>query len=237
MRYLTYVGNRRLSQSLKTPAAFRSRTIQNFKQVTKMKTNTLLIVVLLSLSALSCSALKEMSGTMTNLSRTKFKLDTVDGFQLAGISLSGKSSFSVLDGAKLLTAYNRNELPAAFTLNIAAFNPNDGTGGTTQATSTLTSLAWTLILDTTLTVNGNIKDPIKIPGTGQQTIIPLQINLDLLKFFRDKGYESILNLALALGGANGSTSRITLRVKPTIQTDFGPISYPGEIDVIDKEFR
>lgn len=237
MRYLTYVGNRRLSQSLKTPAAFRSRTIQNFKQGSKMKTNTLLIVVLLSLSTLSCSALKEMSGMMTNLSRTKFKLDTINDFRLAGIPLSGKSNFSVLDGAKLLTAYNRNELPAAFTLNIASFNPNDGTGGTTQATSTLTSLAWTLIVDTTLTVNGNIKDPIKIPGTGQQTIIPLQINLDLLKFFRDKGYESILNLALALGGANGSTSRITLRVKPTIQTDFGPISYPGEIDVIDKEFR
>ncbi|MBX2989814.1 MAG: hypothetical protein KF749_01455 [Bacteroidetes bacterium] len=174
---------------------------------------------------------------MTNLSRTKFKLDTVDGFQLAGIPLSGKTSFTLLDGAKLLSAYNRNDLPAAFTLNIAVFNPNDGTGGTTQATSTLTSLAWTLILDTTLTVSGNIKDPIKIPGTGQQTIIPLQINLDLLKFFRDKGYESILNLALALGGANGSASRITLRVKPTIQTDFGPISYPGEIDVIDKEFR
>jgi hypothetical protein len=191
----------------------------------------------LSLTTLSCSALKDLSNTMTNLSRTKFKLDSVNGFALAGIPLAGKTSVNVMDGVKLLAAFNRNEFPATFTLNVGALNPNDGTGGTTKASSTLTSLAWTLIVDNTLTVNGNIKDPITIPGTGQQTLIPLQISLDLLKFFKDKGYESILNLALALGGANSSPSRLTLRVKPTIQTDFGPISYPNEIDVIDKEFR
>lgn len=202
-----------------------------------MKPITLLLAVALSVTALSCSALKDLSGMMTNLSRTTFKLDSVGDFKLAGIPLSGKTSVGVLDGAKLLAAYSRNELPAAFTLKVAALNPNDGTGGTPKASATMTSLAWTLIVDNTLTVNGNISDPITLPGTGQQTIIPLQINLDMYKFFRDKGYESILNLALAMGGAGGSTSRITLRVKPTIQTDFGPLSYPNEIDVIDKEFR
>jgi len=191
----------------------------------------------LSLSTLSCSALKDFSNTMTNLSRTKFKLDSVNGFQLAGIPLAGKTSVNIMDGAKLLAAFSKNELLATFTLNAGPLNPNDGTGGTTKASSTLTSLAWTLIVDNTLSINGNIANPITIPGTGQQTNIPLQMNLDLMKFFRDKGYESIVNLALALGGANSSPSRLTLRVKPTVQTDFGPISYPNEIDVIDKEFR
>ncbi len=191
----------------------------------------------LSLTALSCSALKDLGSTMTNLSRTKFKLDSVTGFQLAGIPLAGKSDVSFVDGARLLAAFSKNEFPATFTLNIAALNPNDGTGGTTKAASTLTSLAWTLIVDNTLTINGNIPNPISIPGTGQQTIVPLQMNLDLMKFFKDKGYQSIVNLALALGGLNGTPSRLSLRVKPTVQTDFGPISYPNEIDVIDKEFR
>ena len=197
------------------------------------------IVVLLSLSTFSCSALKDFSKTMTNLSRTKFKLDSVNGFHLAGVPLDNKSNIGIMDGAKLLAAYSRNELPASFTLNVAALNPNDGTGGTTQASSTLTSFSWTLILDNTLTVKGDIPQPIVIPGTGQQTSIPLQINLDLVKFFKDKGYgyDSIVNLALAIGGANRSPSRITLCVKPTVQTDYGPISYPNEIDVIDREFR
>ena len=204
-----------------------------------MKSNfaRLVLLLALSISTFSCSALKDFSNTMNNLARTKFKLDSVNGFQLAGIPLAGKSSISIMDGAKLLSAFSRDALPATFTLNVGALNTNDGTGGTTKATSTLTSLAWTLILDTTLTINGNIKDPITIPGSGQQVTIPLQMNLDLMTFFKNKGYESIVNLALALGGANSSPSRITLRVRPTMQTDFGPISYPNDIDVIDKEFR
>ncbi len=186
---------------------------------------------------LSCAALKDFSNAITNLSRLKFKLDSVNGFQLAGIPLSGKTQLTLSDGARLLSAFSRNELPATFVLNVAALNPNDGMGGTTKTTSTLTSLGWTLIIDNALTVTGNIRDPITIPGTGQQVLIPLQMNLDLVKFFKDKGYESIVNLALAVGGAGGSPSRLTLRVKPTVQTPYGPITYPNEIDVIDREFR
>lgn len=187
--------------------------------------------------SLSCNVLKELEQGVTNLSRCKFKLDSVSDFRLAGISLSGKSKIDLMDGAKLLAAFTRNEFPASFNLNVAAVNPNDGTGGTTKSSATLTSFAWKLILDNTMTINGDIVNPITIPGTGQQSIIPLQMNLDLAKFFKDKGYESIVNLALALGGANSSPSRITLRAKPTLKTDFGPITYPGEIDIIDKEFR
>ncbi len=194
-------------------------------------------VLMSSFILLSCAALKDFSDSMANLSRLKFKLDSVNGFQIAGIPLSGKTSLTVTDGARLLSAYSRNELPATFVLNVAALNPNDGTGGTVKASSTLTSLGWTLIVDNTLTITGDIHDPITIPGTGQQVLLPLQMNLDLVKFFKDKGYQSIINLALAIGGASGSPSRLTLRVKPTVQTPYGPITYPNEIDVIDREFR
>ena len=39
------------------------------------------------------------------------------------------------------------------------------------------------------------------------------------------------------GGAQGSANRITLPARPTVSTDFGPISSPGECDIIDKELR
>lgn len=201
------------------------------------KHSFLLPVIALAFFSLSCSTLKEMQRAITNLSRCTFKLDGVNNFTLVGIPLVGKSKMSILDGAKLVSAFARNEFPASFTLNVAAVNPNDGTGGTTKSSATLTSFAWTLLIDNTLTINGDISSPITIPGTGQQSIIPLQMNLDLAKFFKDKGYESIVNLALALGGVNSSPARLTLRAKPTIRTDFGPITYPGEIDIIDKEFR
>ncbi|MBN1446515.1 MAG: hypothetical protein JXA28_01190 [Bacteroidetes bacterium] len=198
-------------------------------------------VLLLSLLLFtSCSGLQRIPWDLTNLSRCKFKLDSVNNFQLMGIQLANKNSvsdFGIADGVKLAAAFARDEFPASFTLNVAAMNPNDGTGGTPQAAATLTSFAWTLIIDNTLTINGDISDPITIPGTGQTSIIPLQMNLDLAKFFKEKGYESVVNLAMAIGGVNGSPSRITLRAKPRLSTKFGDITYPGMIDIVDKEFR
>ncbi|MDX9758038.1 MAG: hypothetical protein RBU27_02660 [Bacteroidota bacterium] len=204
----------------------------------RVPTTLLLVSAVLFLT--SCAALQDIQKAMTNLSRCQFKLESVNQFALSGINLSNKSTmsdFSLTDGARLAASFARNEFPASFTLNVAAINPNDGTGGTPQTAATLTSFAWTLILDNTLTINGDIADPITIPGTGQKTIIPLQMNLDLARFFKERGYDAVVNLALALGGANSSPSRITLRATPRIRTSLGDISYPGAIDIIDKEFR
>ena len=201
------------------------------------RTSMILLVLIPALLVLSCSVLQGIEQAMTNLSRCKFKLDSVNEFSLAGIPLASKSKFTLADGAKLAAGFAQNDLPASFTLNVGAINPNDGTVGTLASAATMTSFAWTLLLDSTITIKGDIASPITIPGTGQQALIPLKIQLNIVQFLKDKGYEHIMNLALALGGAGGSPSRITLRAKPTIQTDFGPISYPGEIDIINKEFR
>ncbi len=195
----------------------------------------LLAVVVLTFAG--CSVLQELGSAVTNLSRCSFKLDHIGDFQVAGISLSGKSKLGFADGARAVAAFAKGELPTQFTLFVAARNPNDGTGGSAKTTATLTSFAWNLRLDDTPTIAGDIAEPISIPGTGQEAMIPLRMNLDLYAFFKDKGYEKIIDLALALGGSGGSTSRVTLRAKPTIRTDMGPLTYPGEIDIIDKEFR
>jgi|WetSurMetagenome_2_1015567.scaffolds.fasta_scaffold226963_2 hypothetical protein len=197
----------------------------------------LAIIVVLALSITSCNVVNEISRAVTNLSRCTFKLAGVSEFRLAGVSLTGKTSMGLLDGAKVLASYAKNELPATFVLKVAAQNPNTGSNGTVKSTATLTRMSWTLLLDDAPTVSGDVTEPIEIPGTGEQKIIPIQINLDLLKFFNDRGYDKILKLALSLGGAQGSASRVTLRAKPTIKTDFGEIAYPGDIDLIDKEFR
>lgn len=201
------------------------------------KRTSWLMALLMTLTFTSCNVIKEIGQAVTNLSRCSFKLDGIYDFRLAGISLSGKTDLNLSDAAQALGSFSRGELPASFTLNIAAQNPNDGTGGTPKTTATLTSFAWTLRIDDTPTIAGDIPQPIEIPGTGQRTVIPLRMNLDLLKFFKEKGYDKIVKLALAMGGAQGSASRVTLRARPTIRTEFGPLTYPGEIDIVDKEFR
>ncbi|MBE0551910.1 MAG: hypothetical protein IH619_05985 [Ignavibacterium sp.] len=196
-----------------------------------------LAAVLLSfvISGIQCSVYESFS----NLSRLQFKVGDVNGFQINGVSISNKSKlgdFNALDLLNLSSAFGQGSLPASFVLNVDAKNPNDGTGGYKKSDATLQNFKWRLFLDDKETVSGDIDQPIAIPGTGDVTIIPLRINLDLIKFFKDKGYESIINLALALGGNQGSSSKITLYATPTVGSPFGNITYPGELKLVDTQF-
>jgi hypothetical protein len=185
----------------------------------------------------SCSVIQEVGRGFTTLSRCTFKLHGVSDFRLAGVQLSGRANLSPVEAARVAASFAQGALPASFTLNVAARNPNDSTEGTTRTTATMTHFAWTLLLDGTPTIAGDIAGPIEIPGTGRETIIPLKMSVDLVAFFREKGYDRLLNLALALGGVHGSASRVTLRARPTISTPLGPLTYPGEIEIVEKEFR
>lgn len=202
----------------------------------------LLLAAFIAMGAtlMQCSYVKQLQKGMVNLQRCKFKLANVSGFKLAGIAISEKqklSDFGLLDGAKLAGAFASKKFPADMTINVAATNPNDGTGGSSQATATLVGFPWQLLIDNKATISGDIGGKPEIPGTGQTTIIPLTTSLDLYQFFGDKGYEGIVNIALAMGGKSGSAARLTLRGTPRVSTPLGDISYPQPIDVVDKEFR
>ena len=188
----------------------------------------------------SCAAIDEMAAALANLQRLKFKLSGVRDFRLLGIDIGGKariSDFSALDAVKLVQSYTSRKLPVDFVLDVVAVNPNDGTGGTRKTTSTLSGLECRLLLDGQPTVVGNIDQPIEIPGTGQESVIPLRLSLDLLEFFASKQYEDLVQLALAIGGKNKTPARIALDAQPTVSTPVGPITYPGRITIISTEFR
>jgi len=200
----------------------------------------ILVITTFSMIFVGCANFKKITQALINLKRLEFKLDKINDFKLNNISLSNKKSisdFSISDGINLVQIFNSKKLPSEFVLNVAAMNPNDGTKGTEKTNSTIRNLDWNLYLDDKLTVSGIVEGPIDIPGTGQSTIIPIRIKLDLYEFFGQKGYNDIINLALALGGVNGSTARVKLDVKPTVTTPLGAMTYPGRITVIDKEFR
>lgn len=198
-----------------------------------MKKNKFLaLIIIVSLFTIQCSVYQ----TLTNISRLQFKVGTVNGFELNGISFSNKSKlsdFNAVDLLKLTSAFAGGSLPASFVLNVEAKNPNNGTGGYKRTDATLQNFKWRLFLDDKETISGDIDQPITVPGTGEITVVPLRINIDLMKFFKDKGYDSVINLALALGGSNSSSSKITLFATPTVSSPFGNITYPGELKIVD----
>lgn len=201
-----------------------------------MKKNYFLIALLFVLfTGIQCSVYQ----AITNISRLQFKLGSVNGFEINGISFSGKSKisdFNAIDVLKLSSAFAGGSLPASFVLNVEAKNPNDGTGGYPKTDATIQNFKWRLFLDDKETITGDLDQPFIVPGTGDVSVIPLRVNIDLMKFFKDKGYDSILNLALALGGSQGSSSKITLFATPTVSSPFGNITYPGELKIVDYTF-
>ncbi|MEP0860050.1 MAG: hypothetical protein HRF52_01270 [Ignavibacterium sp.] len=192
-------------------------------------------IILTAISFYQCSIYQ----TLTNLSRLQFKVGNVNNFQVNGLDISNKSSlndFNPTDVLKLTTMFTQGKLPVSFVLNVDAKNPNDGTGGYQRTDATLKSFKWRLFIDDKETISGDIDAPVTVPGTGEITKIPLRINIDLLQFFKDQGFEKVINLALTLGGKNGTTSKITLYAQPTVSTPIGNITYPGELKIIDTQF-
>lgn len=183
----------------------------------------------------SCSVYE----TMVNVSRLKFRLGDVNNFTVSGINLSNKKNyqdFNSLELIKLTTALASGKLPASFTLNVEAKNPNDGTGGYPKTNATIKSFPWKLEIDNVETISGNIGNSVTVPGTGEITNIPLTMNLDLIEFFGNNGLENLVNLALAIGGQQSSSSKLTLYASPTVSSPLGDIKYPGELKIVDQSF-
>jgi hypothetical protein len=194
-----------------------------------------LLSVALLLTTSSCSVYE----TMVNLSRLKFKLGDVNNFTVSGINISNKKSlqdFNPLDIVNLTQVISSGKLPASFTLNVEAKNPNDGSGGYPKTDATLKAFPWRLEIDNVETISGNIGAPVSMPGTGDVTNIPLTMNVDLIEFFGNKGFDNLLNLALTLGGQQGTSSKLSLFATPTVSSPLGDIKYPGELKIVEQSF-
>jgi hypothetical protein len=199
-----------------------------------------LLVLAVALVPAGCATLDQLSATLVNLRRLEFRIGQVTGFRLAGIDLGRASALSQLtpfDAMALAGAYASRRLPAELVVEVEAVNPNDGSAGAPQTTSTLTSLECRLLVDGRPTVTGNIDRPFEIPGTGQATIVPIRLSFDLYEFFGEKRYAELIDLALALGGASRDTSRISLDARPTVTTPLGNITYPGRITISGSQLR
>jgi len=205
------------------------------------RTRTLLMTVtLLGLAVAGCSTIQSISQALTDVGKLQFKLDRATDFTVNGINISAINSVSDIDplkAASLVMLVQKKQLPVAFTLNVQARNPNDGSNGKPPTDLYLRRIAWTLLIDNRTTINGIVDRRLQIPSSGQSTIIPITIGLDLFKFFGDKGYEDLMNLAFAIGGRSGSSSRLKLTAKVSAEVPgLGVVDYPGELTIVNTDF-
>jgi len=81
------------------------------------------------------------------------------------------------------------------------------------------------VLDGRDTVSGSMLNDIKL-NAGEVESIPLRLSLNMFEYFNEKSAMDMLDLAMAFAGADGAIPQgVALKVRPTIDTIFGPITY------------
>ena len=197
------------------------------------------VFLIISITALLLSGCS-MYQTISNVSRLKYRIHSAKNYLLLGIELGNKKSlkdFNSLEILKLSAGLIKGTLPLTFVINIEANNPNDGNGGYARTDLNIISFPWRLYLNEKETVKGNIAQPVFVPGKGESVIIPIQIEFDAAKSFKEKSLDDILAFLLQVGGVKGSTSNLKIIAKPVLETPFGKLEYPDEITIVDKKFN
>lgn len=188
----------------------------------------------------SCSSLTNISSSLMNVKPLQFKIRGISGMRIGDIDVASKSSLSSFSIQEALTLKNlvaAKTMPVTFVLTIDAMNPNAGTNGLKSIPLTLEDLQWRLLIDGRPTITGGLDRPLEIAGNNGTTSIPLTVSLDLMQTFSDKDMMSLVNLACALGGANGSTASVALDALPVVRSPLGVLSSDKRITIIDKEYR
>jgi hypothetical protein len=188
----------------------------------KIDRRTFLASLILCGTLVGCPALQEIAA----LRSVEFSLAGTSGATLAGVPIDSVRSIDQLSStqiARVAAALAQGRLPLEANLLVRALNPGD------NVQARLTRLDWTLFLDDQETINGILDREFVLPP-GEPATVPLQVRLDLLDFF-DGRLDQVVNLALALAGAEGARQRVRLEASPSVQTPVGPIRYPRPISI------
>ncbi len=198
-----------------------------------MKINKSIILLVVLGIITSCG----VYNSLMNLSKLKFKLGSVNNFKIGNLLITNKSKLSDFNTMEILSLTSKvlsGHFPVKFTVNVLAQNPNKSSD---ISDISLESFPWTLYINNKKTISGNITKPVKVPAINKPTMIPLEMSLDLVDFFKDDGVNNLINLALSLGGKNESSSKLKIVAEPVLGTSLGNLSYPEPITIIEKSFN
>ena len=185
-----------------------------------------LSIIILSIILTSCVQLQELS----RLSQCKFDFESVNQIKLANINIENVSDYSSLgfsNIAKLVSGFASGNLPLTLNVEISAKNPN-------SKRASMTNMDWIAIIDDIEVARGIINKTIVIPSNNVPTKITLPISVNLMELLKGDNQSKILNFGMNLAGQGNSTSRIKVKIKPSINVGGQIIQSPAYITLTKK---
>lgn len=195
-----------------------------------MKKITFALVIAGSILLSSCDILTQVADQFTsvaNLANCEFNLKNVTNVSVAGVNVKNltQGNLTATDVVKLVAAYQSKKVPLAMDVNVDITNPT-----TTKAA--MTALDWILAIDGTDMASGVNTQSYTIKPSATTTV-PLGVNAELADLFSSKGVEALKNFASSFT-SEGISSKVGLRVKPSINVGTTQVPFPNYITLEKK---
>jgi hypothetical protein len=188
----------------------------------KFKLALLTLIVVVS----SCDVVNNLS-SMYNFTKCDFRLSTVDNIRLAGVNVQNVTNFSnlsIMDVARITSAYASNQIPLSFNLNVEVKNPN-------KEKAVMNGMEWIVLIDNIEMTRGQVSNRIEVMPNNQTAIMPLTLSFDLKKVLTGKSADAVANFGMNLAGSGNRPSRITLKAKPSVVVGGVTFPYPDYITI------
>lgn len=187
------------------------------------------LAIVLSLFTLisGCSVLSEL----TAFTKCEFRYDSFQDARLCGIDVSNKSSlsdFSFSEGNRIASSLIQKKLPFYMTINVEVRNPGANT-------ASVSSMEWIALIEDMEVARGQVDQTIEVAANGGSSMIPVQVGADLVDYLEGDNPSTMLDFALNLMGAGNGSTRVFLKIKPSVKAGNKQIQYPGYF-TISEEF-
>lgn len=200
-----------------------------------MKKQIWLIALLAICGVLAgCGVGRQVSDAKT-FGECKYDLASVDSVYIAGLDIrefKNIKSFQDIDFARyprVAMAFLRKDIPLDLRVNIDITNP-------TKKRAAINQLEYKVLLTNSEIFSGFLSQLIEVmPGTGK-TRVPVKLSANVYQLLNnDQTRDEFINLITTLTGkSNAKPSKLTVKIKPTLDLGGKQVNYPGYIS-FDKD--
>jgi hypothetical protein len=193
-----------------------------------MKKGLILALVALPLLFSQCSMNKQFSQAKT-LGDCRYTIASADSIYLAGIDVRQLRKIEDLNPAqfpRLATGLLTRNVPLDARINLDITNPTNKLAGINQ-------LEYKILLAGQELFNGFLNQRIEVQPGGGRTRVPVRLNTNAYQLLTDpKTRDAFTQLVQNLSGASGTQpSKLTIRIKPTLDLLGKQVNYPGYITI------
>lgn len=159
----------------------------------------------------------------------KFNITSADSVYLSGIDVRKLKNLEDLNPMRypqLATGFLAKSIPVSARLNIDITNP-------TNKTAAIDQLEYKILLAQQELFNGFVNQRIEVAPGGGTTRVPIKLNANVYQLIADeKTRSAFTDLVRNMSGSEGTkSSKLTIKIKPTLALGNKKIDYPGYITV------